>query len=200
MWRNDGIPELCVAAANLRAFTPGQRQFTSIRQRILLTACAQIVESFLGTEKWPPYKSTEVKRMQQHLPKSLRIGLGQPKQTEAPLDQLSHFIIELIGDEVVVSLGNKTQVCFGRCAVFPVHLVEGHACVGQARIDSDEAPSIVDASAPLIERIDGEFHEAFLAFLKQHRHELGRIAQRSCSTKNAVVATIQPSTEARPYA
>jgi len=194
------MPEPCVAAAHLRAFTPGQRQFTSIGQRILLTAFAQIAEAFLGTEKVPPYKPTGAKRMQQHLLKGLRIGLGQPKQTEAPLDHPSHFIIELIGDEVVVSLGNKVQVCFGRCAVFPVHLVEGHACVGQARIDSDEAPFIVDASAPLTERIDRAFHEAFLAFLKLHRHELGRIAQRSRGVKNAVVAAIQPSTEARPYA
>jgi len=138
--------------------------------------------------------------MQQHLLKGLRIGLGQLKQTEALLDQPSHFIIELIGDKVVVSLGDEAQVCFGRCAVFPIHFVEGHACVGQARIDSDEAPSIVGASAPLTERIDSAFHEAFLAFLKLHRHELGRIAQRSCGAKKAVVATIQPSIEARPYA
>ena len=138
--------------------------------------------------------------MQQYLPKGLKFGLGQLKQTDAPLDHPSHFIIELIEDEVVVSLGNKAQVCFGRCAVFPVHLVEGHTCVGQARIDSDEAPFIVDASAPLTERIDRAFHEAFLAFLKLHRHELERIAQRSRGVKNAVVAAIQPSTEARPYA
>lgn len=129
--------------------------------------------------------------MQQYLPKGLKIGLGQPKQTEAPLDHPSPFIIELIGDEVVVSLGDKAQVCFGRCAVFPVHFVEGHACVGQARIDSDEAPSIVGPSAPLTERIDSAFHDAFQAFLKLHRHELGRIAQRSRGAKNAVVATIQ---------
>lgn len=59
---------------------------------------------------------------------------------------------------------------------FPVHILRGQACVGQAFIASYEAPLLTGSSLPELEGLDTAFTQIFQAFVRLHQHQLTRIA------------------------